>query len=235
VERIGEFGRKSFCLDPVLDDSVSISVVAAFTGIGIVVGIGFGIKRIYDEISWRRNATRLKALLITYITYNSSKTFEEIIEQREILVRIEAYAEMSQSPFAKHFLEKCSKNKYAHIKKGREEDFDEAFDLYQKLTNKGIANRDNYLKYGYPQKLEKDNGLGLKGIFLGAIDKAKNDFKKLPKEVTDKEETITTTTIIDGKETKKTEIKHTQVNNQAAPLFMQMNSINKFNQDSINY
>ena len=198
--------------------------------------VGMPSSQIWEGPSWSdMGPARSEPLILhntyiwlTYIIYNSNDTFEEIVKQREILLRIKNYTDISQSSFAKYFFEKCNKDKYKDIKNGKEELFDEAFDLYQKLTNIGIANRDNYLKYGYPQKLAEDNGIGLKEIFLDAIDKTKNDFTKLPNQVIDKEEIITTRTMIDGKETTKTEIKHTQLNNQPGTLIMQMQNANQF-------
>ena len=228
-KEIGEFESKYWAGDCWGAKIMASLITIPLFGIGLFGGVSYGINRINTEVQWSNNTDRLRDILFRCVNGHSREILEEIIKQREILVRIKNYADISQSPFAKHFFEKCNKDKYNNIKTETKELFDEAFDLYQKLTNIGIANRDNYLKYGHPQKLAEDNGLGLKKIFLDAIDKTKNDFAKLPNQVTDKEEIITTRTMIDGEEKSiKTEIKHTQSNNQPGPLVMQMQNANQF-------
>ena len=229
-KEIGEFESKYWAGDESKAMKAGLSLIPV---VGQLAGIAWGIKRINTEVQWSNNEKRLNDILLSCVSGFSRKLLEETITQREILLRIKNYADISQSPFAKYFFEKCSKNKYKNIKAEKKELFDEAFDLYQKLTNTGIANRDNYLKYGYPQELAEDNGIGLKKIFLDAIDKTKNDFKKLPNQVTDKEETITTKTMIDGKETTKIEIKHTQLNNQPGLLVTQIPNANQSKINSI--
>ena len=100
------------------------------------------------NLSNRINAKRLLDIM-RECTFHSSCVLKEVIELQEILIRIRNYVDDSQSGIAENFLARCFKLQYWNVSNERRELFEEAFDLYQKLTNTGIANRDNYLKYEF--------------------------------------------------------------------------------------
>ena len=94
------------------------------------------------------NAKRLLDIM-RECTFHSSCALKETIELQEILIRIRNYVDVSRTRIAENFFARCFDVQYSNVSNERRELFEEAFDLYQKLTNTGIANRDNYLKYEF--------------------------------------------------------------------------------------
>ena len=162
VKKYGEFSDQSHCGDTLTNTHIIAGVVAtcALVVPGIIYAVGSGSARGAKKIIWMKNKSRLKEeVLLKCVDYYNEEILEEIIEKRNILSIIENYVEFSGSKFGKKFLEECKKTMYAGIQVGKRKLFDTAFDLYQKMTNTGIADRDNYLKYCFINKLvtEKDS------------------------------------------------------------------------------
>jgi hypothetical protein len=203
VKKYGEFSDQSHCGDTLTNIHIVGGVVAtcAFVVPGIIYAIGSGGARATKKIIWMKNKSRLKEeILLKCVDYYNEEILEEIIEKRNILSIIENYVEFSQSKFGKKFLEECKKTMYAGIQVGKRKLFDTAFDLYQKMTNTGIADRDNYLKYCFINKLVTEKDCETNKLMCANLKKIADVLKKIEHPGG----SIITETNEDGKEKKTT-------------------------------
>ena len=157
-------------------------------GFGIIYGIGRGVARVVEEVKWSNNPKMLKEILRKCVVRESSDILDEVIAHREVLTLIKHCADTTKTPFSKYFFDKCNKDRYLNIQPEKRELFDEAYDLYQKLTNTGIASRENYLKYGDPQKLGEIEKTDLAELVIDAIERVQEGLKEVKKELKEVEE-----------------------------------------------
>ena len=157
------------------------------------------INRGIKEFSWRKNARRLKDdILRKCVMGNQSKTLDELVTERNLLVIIKNYADINQSLGATQFYEKRLERAKRLIQSDKIELFEAAFDLYQKLTNSGIANKNNFLTYPYIMKLVEVEGFNSTQLILDTVHYGRDAWDNQPQPITHTRETITTTTEIDG-------------------------------------
>jgi hypothetical protein len=194
IKEIAEFEKNGWCGDSqIIEKSIICTLIPVYGWIK-----GFAVllpERIEMENLWSNNSIRLKNILQKCMIGNSEKTLEEIIKKRNILSIIEHYVEFSGSKFGKKFLEKCQKNKYVGILDDKKDLFDTAFNLYQKFTNIGIANKDTYLKYPFVTKLVENKDVEISKIINNCITKVKDGLKNITEPIT----TVTTETNAEGK------------------------------------
>ena len=183
VKKYGEFSDQSHCGDTLTTVHVIAGAVATFAFIfpGIIYALGSGSARIAKKIIWMNNKSRLKdEVLLKCMNGFNEKALEELIKIRNAISIIEHYVAFSESPFAKKFLEKCQKKQYLGVHPEKKKLFDTAFDLYQKVTNTGIANEKNYLQYNFVTTLLQDtDDLGVSKIFSKNIKKMEKVLEKL--------------------------------------------------------
>jgi hypothetical protein len=182
VKKYGEFSDQSHCGDTLTNTHIIAGVVAtcALVVPGIIYAIGSGSARATKKIIWMNNKSRLKdEVLLKCVDYYNEEILEEIIEKRNILSIIEHYVEFSGSKFGKKFLEECKKTMYAGIQVGKRKLFDTAFDLYQKMTNTGIADRDHYLKYSFVTKLVTEKDCGTNKLMYSNLKKIADVLQKI--------------------------------------------------------
>jgi hypothetical protein len=217
MKKYGEFSDQSHCGDTLANIHIVAGVVAtcAFVVPGIIYAVGSGSARAAKKIIWMNNKSRLKEeVLLKCVDYYNEEILEEIIEKRNILSIIENYVEFSGSKFGKKFLEECKKTMYAGIQIEKRKLFDTAFDLYQKMTNTGIADRDNYLKYCFVNKLVTEKDCGTNKLMYSNLKKIADVLQRLEhpggsiitetNEDGKKKKTITKKVICDDKEITET-------------------------------
>lgn len=138
------------------------------------------------------------------------KVLDELIKIRNAISIIENYVKFSGSKFGEEFLKKCKKRMYDGVRTDKKALFDSAFDLYQKLSNEGIADRWNYMRYNFVHKLvQDDKDTEVSKIFSESVKKAEKALDKLqnpPAEESTKVE------IVDGKQKTTYTVKRTFFN-----------------------
>ena len=183
VKKYGEFSDQSHCGDTLTTVHAIAGTIATFAFIfpGIIYALGSGSARIAKKIIWMNNKSRLKdEILLKCMNNHNEKALEELIQIRNAISIIKHYVAFSHSPFAKKFLEKCQNKRYLGVNPRKKDLFDSAFELYQKITNTGVASEKNYPQYNFITALLQDiNDFGVSKIFSKNIKKMEKVLEKL--------------------------------------------------------
>lgn len=118
---------------------------------GWLYGAGFAIERTVNTIKWNENAIKLKEVMRSCIKICDK--LDEIIQKKCLYKRLEFYNNWTKSEYGKDLLKKNEKELESEFANAEaKEKFDHAFDLYQKITNTGIADRENYIDFNFEFK-----------------------------------------------------------------------------------
>ena len=143
--KLGEFDVIDKCGDRnELGRSLSCAALTPLYGVGVVMGIGYGMNRLANERKWGKNVPRLKEAMREYLKVATNIDF--VIEKKNTLEKLKYYNKLTKSEYGKDILNKnLEELKHKFKNEKSENDFEEAFDLYQKITYTGIADRENYV------------------------------------------------------------------------------------------
>ncbi|XP_065676668.1 uncharacterized protein LOC136092404 [Hydra vulgaris] len=133
----GEFDKQICCGD-------QNEELKALASIIILPGIYFSFSRAMSEYKWNRNILKLEEAMKSYLKVESK--IKAVIKKKLAIEKLNYYWKLTDSRYGKFLLDLNLKELSYEFKNGScEKKFDVAFDLFQKLSYTGIANRMNYV------------------------------------------------------------------------------------------
>ncbi|XP_047138610.1 uncharacterized protein LOC124814709 [Hydra vulgaris] len=133
----GEFDEQICCGDQNEEIKTFISIL-------ILPGIYYSFSRVMREYKWNRNILKLEEIMRSYLKVESK--IEAVVKKKLAIEKLKYYCELTGSRYGKLLLDLNLKElSYEFKNSSCEESFEVAFDLFQKMSNVGIANRMNYV------------------------------------------------------------------------------------------
>lgn len=113
-----------------------------------ILSIPFIIDREINEYKWSKNIPNLKEIMKMYLVV--AERLEDILKTKCVYARIKYYNDWTKSEYGKDLLKKNEKVLDSEFPNNEaKEKFAQCFDLYQKISNEGIANQGNYANYTF--------------------------------------------------------------------------------------
>ncbi|XP_002157716.1 uncharacterized protein LOC100210320 [Hydra vulgaris] len=145
----GEFDKQSCFGDR--NEVKRALLCTLFVGFGIIPGILYSVSRITSEIKWKKNKPRLREIMRTYLKVETR--INDIIGKKYAIEKLKYYNDLTKSKYGIYLLEKnLEELSYEFKNKECEKSFDIAFDLFQKMSYTGIADRFNYVHFNIEYK-----------------------------------------------------------------------------------
>ena len=142
----GEFDKQRYCGDR--NEVRRALLCTLFVGLGTIAGLAYGVIRIKNELKWKRNIATLKETMRTYLKYASKINW--VLEKKYTIEKLKYYNDLTKSKYGIYLLEKnLEELSYEFKNKDCEKSFEAAFNLLQKMSNTGIADRENYVHLNF--------------------------------------------------------------------------------------
>ncbi|XP_065664245.1 uncharacterized protein LOC136086007 [Hydra vulgaris] len=138
----GEFNKQSCFGDR--NEVKRALLCTLFVGFGIIPGILYSVSRITSENKWKKNKPKLREIMRAYLKVESR--INDIVGKKYAIEKLKYYNGLTKSKYGMYLMKKNLEELSFEFKNEEcEKNFDIAFDLFQKMSYTGIADRLNYV------------------------------------------------------------------------------------------